>query len=170
MENWLPVTGYEGFYEVSDHGQVRSVTRTNEYMPGRFRTEHGRLRKQSPHSNASGHPSVTLSRGGKRKTHLVHHLVLEAFVGPRPEGLQGLHWDDVSTNNHLSNLRWGTRSDNGNDRVRNGKDPNANKTQCVHGHEYTDENTYWHSTGRHCRTCNRLAAARVYSERKLPDL
>jgi hypothetical protein len=64
---------------------------------------------------------VSLSRGarGTTKTRLVHHLVLEAFVGPRPDGQVGCHFDDDPRNNRVENLRWDTSSANALDRVRN---------------------------------------------------
>lgn len=62
-----------------------------------------------PACNKSGHQFVYLGRGNKR---YLHRLVLEAFIGPCPKGLEGLHEDDDPANNRLVNLRWGTRSDN----------------------------------------------------------
>lgn len=56
-----------------------------------------------------------------RQTFLVHRLVLEAFVGPCPEGMMACHADDNPTNNNLSNLRWGTIHDNLADAYRNGR-------------------------------------------------
>lgn len=58
------------------------------------------------------HPSRVVSPG---------RLVLEAFVGPCPDGMECCHWDDDQNNNVVSNLRWGTKSDNAMDRIRNGK-------------------------------------------------
>jgi hypothetical protein len=69
-------------------------------------------------AGASMHRSVTIHGMVRR---YVHHLVLEAFVGPRPKGMECCHWDDDATNNRLSNLRWGTRLDNMQDRIRNGR-------------------------------------------------
>ena len=57
----------------------------------------------------------------KRGTVLVHVLVLEAFVGPRPAGHEGRHLDDVRSNNTLSNLAWGTQGENYQDALRNGR-------------------------------------------------
>jgi hypothetical protein len=91
----------------------------------------------------------------------VHHLVLEAFVGPRPEGMNGLHWDDDAMNNQLDNLRWGTDSDNQQDRVRNGRHYNTEKTECIHGHPFSPDNTYVKKNGaRNCKTCRKEAAER----------
>lgn len=89
----------------------------------------------------------------------VHVLVLEAFEGACPPGHEALHDNDDPTDNRLTNLRWGTRSENLLDRVRNGLHNHANKTHCKRGHEFTPENTYINPTsgGRQCRQCVRDA-------------
>jgi hypothetical protein len=143
-ERWLPVVGYEGLYEVSDHGRVRTVERFITYPSKSRITTSGRLlpsqiRKQ--YCRPNDHPTVGLVRPGeKRRTFDVHRLVLEAFVGPRPEGMEACHWNDIKTDNRASNLRWDTRSENTKDRIRNGIHPPSNKTHCDRGHERTPEN------------------------------
>ena len=82
-EHWLPVADYEGLYEVSDLGQVRSLPR---------RTTSGRVLKPQPVSE-SRHLEASLSRNGKVSRQLVHRLVLAAFVGPCPEGEEVRHLD-----------------------------------------------------------------------------
>lgn len=130
-ERWLPIVGFEGLYEVSDFGRVRSVDRILPYerrdqYSGRIlsfdRKRCGQILRAGP-SN-SGHLSVVLGRG---QTRSVHTLVLEAFVGPCPEGHESCHGDDDPINNKLENLRWGTRSDNLHDAIRNGKKPIGEK-------------------------------------------
>jgi len=98
-----------------------------------------------------------------------HELVLTAFVGPRPEGMEGLHGDDVKSNNALSNLRWGSRSENLHDSVRNGRHASTRMTACKRGHDLTADNIYVTkksngTTARQCLKCkraNHAAAARV---------
>jgi hypothetical protein len=107
MENWKPVLGYEGYYEVSDYGRVRSLTRRTAY---RNRVHRGRT--LDPGLNHSGYPTVTLCVGGRREHWFVHELVLIAFVGQKPEGLITRHKDGCKTNNNLSNLAWGTFAEN----------------------------------------------------------
>lgn len=71
-----------------------------------------------------GHLSVTLSEPGKKEQHLVHRLVLEAFVGPCPEGMECRHFPDQNpANNNLSNLSWASPKVNQNDRIVNGTRP-----------------------------------------------
>jgi hypothetical protein len=110
VETWKAVVGFEGLYEVSDWGRVRSLDRIS---PKR-RT--GRILK--PGTVKSGHQIVVLGRGNSR---LVHALVLTAFVGPRPAGADSCHADGDAANNHLLNLRWGTRSDNVRDMMAHGR-------------------------------------------------
>lgn len=153
-EQWRPIPGYEGYYEVSDHGRVRSVDRTVKDSRGWDINLKGKPMRQSFNSN--GYLHCRLTREGVGKTARVHQLVLKAFVGPMPEGAHGCHWDDDKTNNHLSNLRWASVSDNLRDRVRNGLHYQAVKTHCQHGHEFTPENTIVRENGtRQCSECAR---------------
>ena len=123
----MPVPGFEG-YEVSDLGRVRSMDRE---VRGRFYP--GRVLSQT--LDPKGYPIVTIgSRGSSRTPARVHLLVLSAFVGPRPAGLQGLHADDVKTNCALTNLRWGTPSLNQDDAVFNGRHGMARKERDLRGH------------------------------------
>lgn len=118
-ELWLPVVGYEGLYEVSDQGRVCSVARTVQQGGRTYRVKE-RILKAGP--NTVGYPQVSLSKDGYvERGMLVHWLVLQAFIGPAPEGQEGLHWDDVPHNNHLSNLRYGTKLENAADKTRNAK-------------------------------------------------
>lgn len=82
---------------------------------------------------------------------------MEAFVGPRPEGLEVRHLDGDPSNNVLSNLTYGTRSDQRMDDVRNGVHPTASKTHCPQGHPYSGDNLYVQKTdgARRCKICMR---------------
>jgi hypothetical protein len=120
-ECWLPVAGHEGQYEVSDQGRVRSLARVvtvkaSSYRPAYARSVPERILRPGP-SN-SGHLTVIL---GKHNTRLVHVLVLEAFVGPRPIGYEACHGLGGVSDNSLLNLRWDTRSSNNLDAVCWGK-------------------------------------------------
>lgn len=162
-EEWRPVVGYEGCYEVSDHGRVRSLPRiaarrTKGDVPVR-----GQLLTIRPHR---GYPAAKLSVNGVSRWRCVHILICEAWYGPRPPGLECRHLDDDRTNASPSNLRWGTRAENMADRVRNGIDPNRSKTRCPQDHPYSPENTHTSPDGRrYCRTCMRIWDRR-YKARK----
>lgn len=149
-EEWRAVVGWEGFYEVSNLGRVRSlervVTRSNGYpLPVKAKV-------LSPSPDTRGHMQVALREPHRTRVARVHRLVLESFVGPCPEGGEGLHWDDDKENNNLSNLRWGTRTENLLDRVRNGRHSFAARNHCSRGHEYTPENVY-KKPGKNARLC-----------------
>lgn len=106
METWKQIVGFEG-YEVSDLGNVRS-----------WRSKNGRGFAKVPSllkpSNISGKPylRVSLYKDGRPQIFRLHRLVLEAFVGPCPEGMEGCHNDGNPENNVLGNLRWGTPVEN----------------------------------------------------------
>ena len=157
---WVPVPGYEGIYSVSDQGQVLSHARTNSLG----HPVHEKTLTLTP--NKRGHLRVSLSKNGRLYVALVHQIVLEAFVGPRPEKQEVRHLDGNPENNHLSNLRYGTRSENMYDRVRHGTHYSAKKTHCYRGHEFTEENTLRSSNQRRCRTCKREYERLQYRKKK----
>jgi hypothetical protein len=97
-DQWETIPSYPG-YEVSSTGFVRSK-RTGKVLA--FNTKRGNHPYQRVH----------LCHNGKSRYLLVHRLVLEAFVGPCPDGKQALHLDNNPKNNHLTNLRWGTVEEN----------------------------------------------------------
>ena len=162
-EKWLPVVGYEGLYEVSWSGRVRSVDRVVVASNGVARQMKGRVLKCSPGNH--GYAQAILCKGDGGRSYLVHRLVLEAFEGPCPEGLEACHNDGDQTINVWDNLRWDTGSSNMVDKVNHGRHHNTNKDRCKNGHPYTPENVYKKNGRRHCRECGR-EAQRAYRARK----
>lgn len=153
-EIWKPVVGYEGRYEVSSYGRVRGRDRIVNARPGVTRVQRGQIRAQV--TMKSGHKQVLLWGDNHARGVLVHRIVLEAFCGPCPAGMEGCHGDGDPSNNHVSNLRWDTRSENRFDAVRHGTHPMTAKTHCPRGHAYDAENTYRipsRPTARYCRAC-----------------
>ncbi|RAV17526.1 hypothetical protein DQP57_00435 [Mycobacterium colombiense] len=154
-EQWRAVIGYEGSYEVSDLGNVRSRRRVVHCADETIRIVPERQLKPIT-AAPSGYKSVVLAKGGRTKMFRVHRLVLEAFVGGRPEGMECRHLNDIPCDNRLENLAWGTSSENKLDIVRNGNHHYAKRTHCAKGHEFTVENTLARNevpSGRRCRTC-----------------
>lgn len=113
FENWLDIPGYEGFYQVSDLGRVRSVDRTrlvNSRYGLTVRTDKGRIIKGT--SNGNGYLAIYLQKDGVRERRYIHRLVAEAFV-PKPYGSDTVnHKDHNRQNNSSTNLEWCTQGDN----------------------------------------------------------
>lgn len=173
-QEWRPVVGYEGAYEVSEYGDVRTVPRVTIRRDGKPHSIPGRMRR--PHSTArnGGHLCIGLIVDKVNRTHRIHVLVAEAFIGPRPLGVEGeeiRHLDGNPLNNHVSNLRYGTRSENQVDAVEHGTNTNARKTHCAQGHPFADDNLYVFTTKangrqrRACKTCMRAADRRFKARR-----
>ena len=112
MEEWRPVVGYEGLYEVSNMGRVKSLERTARcgLNGGCYRTVPERILKLNKDSN--GYLQVNLCKDGKRKNCLVHGIVAQAFL-ENPMGYTEVnHIDEDKTNNCMDNLEWCSRSYN----------------------------------------------------------
>jgi hypothetical protein len=115
MTEWRAIPGYEGRYEVSDEGQVRSLSHTTPHIwRGRSVARPHRGRMLALVLDSYGYPVVNL-----RPRVRVHRLVLMAFVGMPTAGQVGRHLDDNRQNNAVSNLAWGTQADNHADAIRN---------------------------------------------------
>lgn len=123
-ELWLPVPGYGGHYEASSLGNIRVKDRvvTKPHSRTRKLIEcHYKGHLLSGNSRGpSGHRCVTITANGKESTVFVHKLVLLAFVGPRPEGMEACHNNGDAIDNRPENLRWDTHLANNRDRLRHG--------------------------------------------------
>jgi hypothetical protein len=125
-ECWLPVVGYEGSYEVSDHGRVRSVDRLVRSGRGQNRIR-GRVLR--PWRCTGGYLQVSICRDGQRRALKVHHLVLEAHDQLRPTGAECRHMNGSPEDNRIENLAWGSRAENMADRAAHGGDRRGEKCQ-----------------------------------------
>ncbi len=110
MINWKPIPDYEGFYEVSDDGQVRSVDRIIITKAGVKRKQEGKLLSQA--KDKDGYPKVQLNKEGKGKTWLIHKLVSLAFLENTDSKPCVNHKNGVKTDNNVSNLEWATVKEN----------------------------------------------------------
>lgn len=152
-ERWKDIFGYEGLYQVSDIGRVKSFLRKGSQIPVAkidsvrqllqnktkqcdiekitglseatiYRIKHSKVnydaRILKPIAANSGYWVVGLKPSRHSRPFLVHRLVLEAFVGLCPEGMECRHLDGNPRNNILSNLRWGTRLENQQDSIKHG--------------------------------------------------
>lgn len=163
-EQWRPIPGWEGIYEASDHGRVRSLDRLIIYANGDRHYTKGRV--LSACDNGHGYLTVTLSRNNLEIRRYVHRLVLETFIGPAPEGMEACHGNAKRHDNRLSNLRWGTKLENAQDILKSGNSP-ADWTHCRRGHEFTPENTIRQNSGRRaCRECHKEVKRRYRARLK----
>lgn len=165
-EIWKPVVGYEGYYEVSSAGRVRSVDRfirnsrgSRVFLPGKV---------ISPFLLSGRYLAVGLCRDSVLRKKSIHRLVLEAFSGAPHPGDEACHNNGVSTDNRVENLRWDTRSRNTTDQVSHGTHNHARKTHCKRGHEFTPENTYEQPSKpntRCCKICKKMTYDRWVARR-----
>jgi hypothetical protein len=113
-EEWRGIVGLETMYEVSSLGRVRSLPKID--------TMGRRVRARILHNArlTGGYLRISFHVDGVRVERTVHHLVLAAFVGPRPVEHDGCHNDGDVWNNRLDNLRWATHQENQRDKIRHG--------------------------------------------------
>lgn len=103
MENWKDIEGYEGLYQISDYGRVRSLAKvgsTDEQILKPF--------------NQDGYVRYTLRKDGGKRNFLAHQLVAKAFIPNPLNRIYVDHKDTDKTNNHVSNLHWVTKKENSN--------------------------------------------------------
>ena len=115
-ERWMPVVGWEGVYEISSAGRVKSLERTARIFGGHVRRVRERILSQG---YSVGYKFVSL-KNNRRLSIKVHRLVLEAFIGPCPHGMECCHNNGDRTDNRLENLRWDTPRNNCGDAVKHG--------------------------------------------------
>lgn len=150
-EVWKPIPNHPG-YSASSLGRIRSEARVITRGSGIQQPIRERILK--PGINKG---KLFVSFSG-RTTRYVHQLVLEAFVGPRPPGMECCHNNGNGLDNRPENLRWDTSSSNKLDLTRHGLGRWSNRTHCIHGHELTEGNTIRYgpeNRWRRCRTCAR---------------
>ena len=122
IEIWKDILGYEGRYQASTDGHIRSVDRkvkgVNHYAGKIFyRTAKGKILRPGRYSK-SGHLSVVLGRGNNGLP--VHQLIARTFLGECPNGCEVLHGNGNPVDNRVENLRYGTRTENILDVYKNG--------------------------------------------------
>ena len=151
-EQWVTVPGFEGLYEASTHGRVRSLDRVD------FGGRHIRGRVLKPGVLKSGRLQVSLCKDGIIHQMKVHQVVALAFHGPCPEGQEVRHRPDRDvTNNRPENLCYGTKRDNFLDSVEDGTHKELRKTECPRGHLLQEPNLRrreHHPEWRECLACH----------------
>jgi len=117
---WRDIPGYEGLYQASSAGDIRSLSRIVKYKDGRETLHPGRVLR--PGKCSRGYRRVNLCKGKAKKTWLVSRLVLLTFSGVCPEGLEVCHNNNDPGNNTLNNLRYDTHQSNIDDKMTFGTD------------------------------------------------
>lgn len=120
IEEWRPVVGYEGLYEVSSCGRVKSLDRLCESSKRSDQWLKGKILKPKINPHRQNRCTVALNKNGNTSYRYVSRLVLTAFVGAAPPNHDAAHWDGDPVNNALSNLRWASVSENMADKIRHG--------------------------------------------------
>lgn len=128
QESWRDIEGYEGMYQVSDKGNVRSLDRTVVSKLGIARRVSGRLLKTA---NVRGYECICLAKDGERPMFKVHRLVAKAFVPGCSDGMQVNHKDGDKTNNSAENLEWVTPLDNQLHAIRTGLKTGMEKAKPI---------------------------------------
>lgn len=163
-EEWKDIPGYEGRYQASTFGRVRSLDRTITTNHGVTKFHRGQMLNPTPDVNR-GYLVVNMrNNAGKLRQRKVHQLILETFVGPCPPNCEVLHGPGGCQDNRLENLRWGTRAENVNDIMEAGLHQMASRTHCVNGHKLPP-----YTRGkRRCRPCDRASYKRVWQRKHGP--
>lgn len=110
MEQWKPIPGYEGYYEASTDGRIRSVDRVVPHGVHGFCKQKSKILKYA--LDAKGYPRVALSDTRGIKTYTIHRLMALTYLGDRPQRHEINHVSGIKTDNSLKNLEYCTKSEN----------------------------------------------------------
>lgn len=132
-EIWKDVKGYEGLYQISNFGKVKSLERSVKFGHSKRIVEETLLH---PTDNGNGYKIVGLRKNGKRKNFYIHRLIAEAFI-PNPLNLKYInHIDFNRSNNSVGNLEWCTQKDNVNCSRERMRKPHKSSATTSTGHKY----------------------------------
>ena len=150
-EVYVNIRGYEGYYQVSNYGNVRSLDRVIKEKTGKPQTLKGRVLKQR--INPGGYYYVGLGKNGSKATFAIHQLVAQAFI-PNPKNKKTVnHMDGNKLNNSVANLEWSTYSENLEHAYK------AGLRQAVKSSEVASKNYKRKLTEQQVREIKRLLAA-----------
>lgn len=168
-EIWRAIPDYEGLYEVSTHGRVRSIDRVVTQFSakaGKTVPLHRKGRVLRPNVGPHGYLLVSLSKDGVAKTRRVNRLVCSAFFGQQPETMLACHCDGDKTNNFLTNLRWDTAANNQADRRLHGTHLYGEMVGTAKFTSKEIEEIRQFRTHRECRKRYNISATHFYRVKK----
>lgn len=172
MEEWKDIKGFEGKYQVSNLGNVRSLWRGKPSGRGKYVTKEISIKElKKIKSNELGYQIVTLMDNGKRKRKQVHRLVAETFI-PNPDNKPNVnHIDYNPSNNNVDNLEWCTQRENVLHSVCHFHKRNYRKTNSGHSHIYkTNCNTYLVRLGKPRKSFKTLEEAIIYRDKLIKEM
>lgn len=144
-EEWTDIKDYEGLYQVSNFGRVRSLDR----LDGSNHRLKGRILK--PIKQTHGYLHVCLYKNGSQSIKKIHRLVAQAFISNPENKLDVNHIDENKTNNMLSNLEWVTRKENVNHGTRNERAGKSNSIAIIATNIKTGESTEFYGSNECAR-------------------
>ena len=121
-EEWRSAPGYEGLYDVSNLGRVRSYLR-----PGHHKVKKAPVPRIMSESVTKGYKTVALTKDGRYRSYRVHRLVLQAFAGPCPAQLEAAHINGDHHDNRIANLAWMSHQENESHKKQHGTDPKGER-------------------------------------------
>lgn len=124
MEIWKDIPEYEGYYQISECGNIRTLDR---YVTDEKKTQFIKGKVLKPFDNGKGYMVISLSKDGKRKNHYVHRLVAQSYLKDYSNELKVNHKDFNTKNNNYRNLEMITQKENIRYSIENGRYINANK-------------------------------------------
>ena len=145
-EVWQPIEGYEGFYEVSDHGRGRSLPNPRD------------LKTRILKPNSAKYKQVVLCVGNKRQSFSIHRLVATHFV-PGDKSLTVNHKDGNKNNNCASNLEWSTSSEQQLHAIETGLRDRSWGT----GSSFKIPKAEWGNIAKLCKTMTQAKVAKIYN-------
>lgn len=168
-EEWKDIKGFEGLYQVSNKGRVKSLDRY-AYNHGKLQFRPERILKQNiQKAGRNKRCAVVLCKDGKTRSLRVHRIVAEAFI-PNPENKPFIdHIDTDSTNNCVENLQWATAKENSNNPLSKKHSSEAKKGHPYWGRPLTEEERKKISvaiTGRHPSEETRQKMREAYWRRR----
>lgn len=175
FESWVDIPQWEGFYQISNKGRVKSLARRVYYRGGvkYYEKPETMLTPGLVGAKRRLYPRVVLCDGPRQRHAMVHMLMAESFLADSYfPGAQACHWDDNQFNNTIENIRWGTRRENKLDQVRNGNHHQSNKSYCSRNHSLLLSENLVPSgvkqNKRQCRAC-RNAISKAHRQKRAYD-